>query len=417
MQIFKVKDKGESTAVMIEINDKAKCCGCAVCEAVCPKNCISMQSDEEGFLYPHVEKNSCIHCNMCDRACPVINKIEKEPFEQKGYLIRHKDKEIRVDSTSGGAFTAFAETIIDKGGYVVGATLDEQLRVKHIIVDSKKDLGRFRNSKYVQSNLQGIYGTVKGLLEDGKIVCFSGTPCQIEGLKSYLKKDYKSLYLIDTVCRAVPSPGLFEKYKDYQAKSFNDELIGVRFRDKHYGYSYSTLNIKLKNKESKYHRGVESDPWLRAFFSEMCDRPSCHQCVFRSQYRCSDITMWDCFNVHDFFPEWDDGTGVTRLLVHTTKGQELLTASKKYAEAVEASVDKIVDNVKEMVDSPVPNKRRTEFMKDSETMDGKALFDKYFPIRNKNNLKHFMRVVLVKTGVYNNVKYGLRKMKKKGKNK
>ena len=408
--------KGECYC-MIDINDKAKCCGCAACEAVCPKHCISMQSDEEGFLYPYVEKKSCIHCDMCDRACPITNKIEKVSFVQKGYLIRHKDKEIRLDSTSGGAFTAFAETIIDRGGYVVGAALDEQLKVKHIVVGTKKNLGRFRNSKYVQSNLQGIYSSVKKLLDDNKIVCFSGTPCQIEGLRSYLKKDYKSLYCIDTVCRAVPSPGAFEKYKEYQENTFNDELVGVRFRDKYYGYSYSTLNVKLRTKDSKYHRGIESDPWLRAFFSEMCDRPSCHQCVFRSQYRCSDITMWDCFNVHDFFQKWDDGTGVTRILVHTAKGQELLDESKKYAETVDVSVNELVKDVKEMVDSPIPNKRRSEFMRDLEMMDGKALFDKYFPIRDKNNFKHLMRVFLAKTGIYNNVKYGLRKVKKKGKNK
>lgn len=399
---------------MIDIKDKTKCCGCAACEAVCPKHCISMQSDEEGFLYPHIEKTNCIHCAACDRVCPIANKKEKEPFKQHGYLIRHNDKEIRVDSTSGGAFTAFAETIIDKGGYVVGATLNEQLRVKHIIVDSKKDLGRFRNSKYVQSNLQGVFKTVKDLLEKEKIVCFSGTPCQIESLRAFLKKEYKTLYLIDTVCRAVPSPGIFEKYKEYQAKSFNDEIVGVRFRDKYYGYSYSTLNIKLKNTESKYHRGVESDPWLRAFFSEMCDRPSCHQCVFRSRYRSSDITMWDCFNVHNFVPKWDDGTGVTRLLVHTSRGQELLDKSRKYASVIRISSDKIVENVKEMVNSPLPNKRRREFMKDSEIMDGKILFDKYFSINDRNNLKHLIRVILAKTGIYNKVKYTFRRIKKKG---
>lgn len=399
---------------MIDINDKTRCCGCAACEAVCPRHCISMQSDKEGFLYPRIDENSCINCGACERVCPIINKTVENPFEQQGYLIRHNHKEIRVDSTSGGAFTAFAETIIDVGGYVVGAAFDDQLKVRHIIVNSKKDLGKFRNSKYVQSSLQGIFNPVKDLLEKGKTVCFSGTPCQIESLKSFLKHDYKSLYLIDTVCRAVPSPGIFEKYKEYQEKSFDDKLVGIRFRDKYYGYSYSTLNIKLKKVKEKYHRGVESDPWLRAFFSEICDRPSCHQCVFRSRYRNSDITMWDCFNIHDFFPAWDDGTGVTRLLVHTNKGLELLEASKRYASTVSVSTDKIVENVKEMVDSPKPSTRRTEFMKDSETLDGKLLFEKYFPIRGKNDFKHLMRVALAKTGIYNEVKYGLRKVKKKG---
>lgn len=396
---------------MIEVVEKAACCGCTACASVCPQKCISMSTDKEGFLYPHVNKEACIDCGLCEKVCPVINKAEAQKTEQHGFLVRHRRSDIRRESTSGGAFTAFAQVVLDHNGKICGASFDEHLHVCHIMVDNEQELNRFRNSKYVQSNMNGCYSKVQHELKTGKLVCFSGTPCQVEGLKRFLRREYENLILIDTVCRAVPSPLVFEKYKEAQEKWNGSPVENVRFRDKHFGYSYSTLNLILRDTKNGYHRGIESDPWLRAFFSEICDRPSCHSCKFRSRYRESDITMWDCFNVRDYYPSWDDGEGVTRVLVHSQKGVNLINKIEKYAEVIPVSPDAIVKNVKEMQESPDQNPRRQLFMEDVIGMDGRALFEKYFPIKTKHKLKHIARVVLAKTGLYNVIKYGIRSVK------
>ena len=270
---------------MIEIKDKQNCCGCTACTAICPKGCIEMKEDMEGFLYPVVDQRNCVNCGVCEKVCPILNCKDKKTFGQKAYIVQNKDEKVLQESTAGGAFTAIAEYVIKRGGVVFGVELNKDLVAHHIYVDTIGELKRFRNSKYVQSSVGGgMLHTVKSFLEQGKTVCFSGTPCQIEGLKCYLKKDYENLITVDVVCRAVPSPLIFRKYVEFQEQKLADKIKTVRFRDKYYGYKYSTMNIITDRNHGNYHQGVESDPWLRAFFSNICDRPSCHNCRFRNQY-------------------------------------------------------------------------------------------------------------------------------------
>lgn len=207
---------------MIEIAEKQNCCGCTACATVCPKKCIEMREDAEGFLYPMVEKISCINCKACERVCPILNTKEGVPFQQAGYIVQNKDAKVLRESTAGGAFTAIARYVINNGGVVFGVELSKELVARHVYVESEQELYRFRNSKYVQSDLYrgGVYRQTKSFLNQGKTVCFSGTPCQIEGLKSYLGKEYASLITVDVVCRAVPSPLIFRKYVEYQEKLF-----------------------------------------------------------------------------------------------------------------------------------------------------------------------------------------------------
>ena len=228
---------------MIEVTEKQNCCGCTACVAVCPKNCIEMKEDMEGFLYPEVDQSSCIHCNACDRVCPILNVKERKPFEQSAYIVQNKDVEVLRESTAGGAFTAIAKYVIHNSGVVFGVELNKNLEAHHIYVEDVTELKRFRNSKYVQSSVGGTLRKVKFFLEQGKTVCFSGTPCQIEGLKCYLKKDYENLITVDVVCRAVPSPLIFRKYVELQKQELEDDIKTVRFRDKYYGYKYSTMNV------------------------------------------------------------------------------------------------------------------------------------------------------------------------------
>lgn len=224
----------------------------------------------------------------------------------------------------------------------------------------------------------GAFIQVKSFLDQGKIVCFSGTPCQIEGLKKYLVKDYENLITVDVVCRAVPSPLIFRKYVEYQEKKLSDTIKMIRFRDKYYGYKYSTMNVITDRNHGNYHQGVESDSWLRAFFSNICDRPSCYRCHFRKQYRVSDFTIWDCFHVERFSKELDNDKGATRVLVHTDKGRKIFDEIKLDFCYIQTSPEAIVVGAKEMRESVVPNMQRQDFFENAKKWMGRSCFKNIF---------------------------------------
>lgn len=389
---------------MIEIKEKQKCCGCTACVAVCPKECIEMKEDSEGFLYPVVDKDNCVKCDFCEKVCPILNTSPEIPFEQTAYIVQNKDEKVLQESTSGGAFTVIAKYILKNNGIVFGVELGNDLVARHIYVENEIELSRFRNSKYVQSFVGGTFKQVKSFLDQGKFVCFSGTPCQIEGLKKYLRKDYEKLITVDVVCRAVPSPMIFHKYVEFQEKKISDKIKYVRFRDKHYGYKYSTMNVITDRNHGNYYQGVESDPWLRAFFSNICDRPSCHHCHFRKQYRESDFSIWDCFQVGRFSKELDNDKGATRVLVHTDKGREIFDVIKSDFNYIQTTPEAIVAGAKEMKESVTPHEQRQSFFDDAQCMDGTELFRKYFPYTFRVKTEHFIRLLCFRLGIYSVLK-------------
>lgn len=386
---------------MINIEKKEECCGCSACYSVCPKQCIKMKPDNEGFLYPEVDTEKCIECGLCRKVCRIINPVKEEKSEQKAFLVQHRNLKVRKQSTSGGAFTAIAEYVIKKGGVVFGAGFDENYTVRHQYAESFRELKKFRNSKYVQSEIGDSFLQVRKFLESERLVCFSGTPCQVEGLLSYLKKSYDNLITVDVVCRAVPSPALWKKY--LQLKSENRQVKNAKFRDKNpYGYEYSQITVTLPDRKLKC--GVESDPYLRAFFSNLSDRPSCYDCHFRKRYRLSDLTIWDCFDVGKFDRKLDDNTGVTRVLVHSEKGRKIMNFVAGNNICVEISPDDAVEGVHEMKYSVERNPKRADFFRDLDSMETASLFEKYFPMTAKVRIEKFVRNTSEKLGIYRYVK-------------
>lgn len=386
---------------MITLNEKSKCCGCSACEAVCPKHCITMESDIEGFSYPVIDQTDCVNCGLCEKSCPILNLRDETVMPQEAYVVQNRNEIVLAESTAGGAFTEIARYVLNNVGIVFGAVMDETLKVQHRWVDSEDDLRLFRNSKYVQSLVGGdTLNDVKSFLRQGKLVCFSGTPCQVEGLKRFLGKNYDNLITVDVVCRAVPSPMIFSKYIELQEKRLGSKIRFVRFRDKHYGYKYSTMNLTTDNNQVDYHQGVESDPWLRAFFSGICLRPSCYECQFKKRYRISDFTMWDCFAVGRYSKKLDNDKGATRLMIHTKKGVEIFDeiSSKFVYEKVEP--EKIIEGTAEMLSSVEYNPKREAFMKDATKLDSEALFQKYFPDTVGVKAKHTIRMICYKLGIY-----------------
>ena len=385
---------------MIEIKEKSQCCGCTACSSICPKKAIVMKKDEEGFRYPIIDKSKCINCELCEKVCPIKNAKENKKV-QNAYIFQNSDDRIRRESTSGGAFTAIAEYVIENNGIVYGAIFDDKYNVIHKGIDKKEELYKFRNSKYVQSEIGNCYCEIKKYLDSEKLVCFSGTSCQVEGLKNYLRKNYENLVLVDVVCRAVPSPLIWKKYLDMRQRQYKD-ISRIMFRDKYYGYKYSNLSIynKDNDKKQEYHKGVDSDPYLRAFFSNICDRPSCYDCRFKKLHRESDITIWDCFEVEKYNKCFDDDKGTSRVLVHTDKGRNIINLLSKKNKVQEIDVEKATNGFLAMFQSVKKNGKREQFFEDANQLTDEELFNKYFADTINVKIERYGRLALLKTGIY-----------------
>lgn len=324
---------------MISIRDKKDCCGCHACVSICPKSCISMKADSEGFLYPLVDIDACIDCGLCEKVCPVINQ-EKVRKPIKVYAAKNVDEAVRLKSSSGGVFSVFAESVIARGGVVFGAKFNKDWSVVHAWTDTIEGLAAFRGSKYVQSRIGNTYKEAEAFLKQGRIVLFSGTPCQIAGLKRYLRKDYANLQTVDVVCHGVPSPLVWQEYlkemcaectvgKNSVSVSLNElsAIADIAFRDKtngwkKYGFKIGYVASKAtENTVSKSAIDYKIEPFnenvfMRGFLKNLYLRPSCYACAAKSGKSGSDLTIADFWGVDRLYPELDDDKGLTALLVN-----------------------------------------------------------------------------------------------------
>lgn len=360
---------------MIEIKDKKDCCGCWACKTVCPVQCITLPEDEEGFRYPKVDEDKCINCHLCEKVCPIIHaETDKPNDKQRAFLLQHRDKRVLQESASGGAFTAIASYVIKKGGVVFGAAYTDKFVVAHQFVDRIEDLWKFRNSKYVQSEMRDAYAECKDFLKQGRMVCFSGVPCQLEGLLRYLRKPYDNLITVDVLCHSITSPKIFRMYVADKERKFGSDINNIMFRDKTpYGYKYSQMSV-YKNGKQVYREGVDTDVYLRSFFSDVNVRPSCYDCKFKKQHHLTDFSIWDCFDVYKFSKAFDNDKGVTRLLVNTDKALSIMDEMKTDAAIMEIPVDAAVDGVKEMFHSVNMSPRRQSFFNVIATNGGVVLY-------------------------------------------
>lgn len=344
---------------MIEIKDKKDCCGCHACVSICAKHCITMQADEEGFLYPIVDKDVCTDCGLCEKVCPVINQSEpRKPL--KVYAAKNKDEEIRRQSSSGGIFTLLAEKVINEGGVVFGARFDEDWNVIHAWTDTIEGIAAFRGSKYVQSMIGDTYREAREFLKQGRKVLFSGTPCQIAGLKKYLRKEYDNLLTVDVVCHGVPSPLVWRRYLDETREQLRaqrgvgknsvsssiDELpviTGISFRDKTHGWkkfgfrlryaaskaAQNTVSAPLYKEEKDWLESFTENVFMRGFLANLYLRPSCYACAARSGKSGSDISLADYWGVKAYHPGFADDKGISLLLINTLEGERIYAKTNK----------------------------------------------------------------------------------------
>ena len=308
---------------MIDIKEKAACSGCGACSAVCPEGCIEMKKDDEGFLYPYADKNKCIHCSLCDKICPIKNQEAKKVEKVTCYAAYNKNDEERKNSSSGGIFVALAKKVISNGGVVFGAAFDGELHLRHISAKSLADLKALMGSKYLQSRTVESYIEVKDCLEQNKEVLFSGTPCQISGLKGFLGKEYEKLILVDIVCHGVPSPNFFSAYKSFLEKKYKSKVISVDFRNKKYGWKRYSVRVLFENGKEICENFIDN-MYMKAFLKNVCLRTSCYDCAFKSIPKCSDLTIGDFWGCDHVLKEKNDDKGISLILVNSQRGYDFL---------------------------------------------------------------------------------------------
>ena len=305
---------------MIQISDKKSCAGCTACMAICPKRAISMVADDQGFQYPLIDSKACINCGLCNQVCP-FDKPVRATADQCAYAVKHTDPVVLQESTSGGIFTAVSDYVLAQGGVVYGAGFDDQMVVRHMHATNAEERNRMRGSKYVQSDLGDVFRQVKKDLLAQKSVLFTGTPCQIAGLKSFLGNQQDGLICLDLICHGVPSPMIYKEHIRFLSKKLRTKIVDYKFRPKNWGW-HTHRELVLGEKRA-FHSSPYTDLWRSIYYSRVVTRPSCNNCPFSNLNRYGDITIGDCRGIDNVYSDFESHEGVTLAIVNTQKGKEI----------------------------------------------------------------------------------------------
>lgn len=325
---------------MIQIKRKKDCCGCGACVQKCPQQCISVLTDKEGFEYPQVDKKTCIDCGLCEQVCPILNRDDRRP-PLGVYAAKNTQDEVRKRSSSGGVFSVVAQQVLQERGVVFGARFDSSWQVVIDYIEKEQDLDLLRRSKYLQAKIGNSYQQTSVFLKQGRRVLYSGTPCQILGLRHFLGTDYPNLLTIDMACHGVPSPKVWELYLDYRKNEIKRKcegmeltdtpsVVDVNFRDKlegnHWEDYHLTFGFNISQGEStiSYSSFFYDDLYFKLFLSDAILRPSCYKCPVREGRSGSDLTIADYWSINDVLPEFNDRKGISLLLVNSNKGTDFL---------------------------------------------------------------------------------------------
>ena len=347
---------------MIKITDPKDCCGCTACASICAHDAITMKPDALGFLYPEVDESKCVGCGLCDNVCQFNVHYDRSlNLEQPlAYGARHKNINEVKSSRSGAAFIAISDCILSLGGVVYGAGYTDHFRVVHKRATNNEERDKFKGSKYVQSDLTGIFQQVKQDLKEGCIVLFSGTPCQTAGLNSFIgKKLRKNLYLVDIVCHGVPSPYIWRDYIKYLEEKNGDTIVCVNFRDKQkFGWEDHVESYKLKD-----NKDILSDIYTRYFYKHIMFRHSCGICYYTNIIRPSDLTLADFWGWEKTAPEINkDNLGLSLVLVNTNKGKELWNNASKYLEYFSSAIENCLQH--NLREPSIIHRKRRAFERD-----------------------------------------------------
>lgn len=369
---------------MIDKLEKHECTACAACVNICPKKCISMHKDEEGFEYPKIDFDKCIKCGLCEKTCPILNKQKTEKYTDKPSIFAawSLDEEIRFNSTSGGIFSELAKAILEKKGYVCGAKYNEENMIEHTIIDKVEDLEKIRQSKYAQSSIGTIYLKIKELLEKDNIVLFCGTPCECAGLSNFLGKNYEKLYICDFVCRGSNSPKVYKKFLEYLEQKYKSKIKRVWFKNKKYGWNRFSTKIEFENGK-EYLKDRYSDLYIRGYIEEnLYMRPCCSDCKFKRFPRGADITLGDFWGIKLKNKEMDVEKGTSLVMLNSEKGKELFEEIKPKIYFEQKTLEEALEKNPSIIQTATKSVNRDEFMKQIDDVRIDKLIRKYC----KNNV-------------------------------
>lgn len=350
----------------IEKNDPALCCGCRACEQICAHKALHFEEDKEGFLYPILNKELCVNCGLCEKVCPMMNADKVLHEEGNAYVAQNLNRDDLSTSSSGGGFIAIAKHVLDNGGVIYGAAYQNGPTVSHEKVETIDGLERLKGSKYVQSDTRNVYAQIKKDLRDGRQVYFTGTPCQVAGLRLFLRKDYENLITSDLICHGTPSPQVFQNTVKHMENSLNADFKDYSFRDKRVrGWSCSSSSYKHRTKGNEIYVNYAKDmeAYFKAFISGHLMRMNCYQCPFANRQRCGDITLADFWGVRKQMPDFPDiYKGVSLLIVNSAKGKELLEILKDRFHIRPVSMD-IAVSTNSNLECPTPysEERKTSY--------------------------------------------------------
>lgn len=345
-----------------------------------------MAADSMGFLYPVVDMERCTECGLCRRACPVLVPPPRHLYP-KVYACVARDDAVREASSSGGVFGLLARRVVEAGGAVFGAAFDEDFDVIHVRAESQEQLRGLRGSKYVQSRIGSTYTQVRDALAAGRRVLFSGTPCQVAGLQSFLGRDYDGLLCVDLVCHGVPSPHVWRRYMEFQEERYGANIEDISFRTKTEGWRRSQdIHLKFDN-GAEYREMPARDPYMVAFLRDICLRPSCYACMFKGLERSSDITLADFWGIQDVAPEMDDDKGTSLVLVHSAAGDSLFDSLEQDLKSVGVSASDAIEHNPPAIMSAAPHAKSAAFYRELES----APFDR---LVRKHCYPSFVRRVL-----------------------
>lgn len=376
-------------------NQKQMCCGCEACVNTCSKQAILMKPDNYGFLYPSIDERLCINCGMCKKICAFQNIIEEnEP--RACYAACNTNETQLMVSSSGGIFSAIASEYLENGGVVFGAALEKEnnnggitkLIPKHIAIHELKDLVKLQGSKYVQSNIGDVYKETKKFLSEGRQVLFSGTPCQIAGLKAFLQKKHENLFTVDIICHGVPNAGFFMEYLSLLENKFGGKIVDFKFRDKNNGWESMIGEAVLKMKRGVIEKRkiyVDESSYYKLFLNGTLLRESCYACKYASKNRPADITVGDYWGIQKEHPEilsdekgpYSVEKGISCIIVNTEAGMKWIKNNSSRLYLIDSSIEKITNkNVNLYRPSKRPKIR--EKIMDIYSREGYAGIDNYF---------------------------------------
>lgn len=346
---------------MMRIENKENCTGCGACFNICPQNVISINWDNYGFYKPSIDSEGCINCGLCEKICP-LGKTFTQDVEPKVFAIQNKDKEILYKCASGGAFALLSKQIIEQGGVVYGVIYDAEMKVCHSKTETIDGLDKMYSSKYVQSNTKNTFQQAKDDLKQGRFVLYSGTPCQIAGLKSFLQHDYDNLLTADLVCHGTPSPKIFEIYKkEFMQKRSSDEcLLNIDFRSKIQGWSPSLVTTTTTTTTTH----ASKDDFMQAFLSNLSINNSCLHCKFNKLPRVADLSLGDFWGVDSYDKSMNDNKGLSIVLINSSKGKHWFNKIKSQAKYRELPIEIVVKHNPNICGSSKPHPQRDEFFTD-----------------------------------------------------